>query len=337
MKQNVVIIGGGIAGMEAAKQLLKLGYEPVIVEKSDHLGGHVAQWHKLFPDMVPAHTLIDKMMEDITGAVIFLETEVSTINRLKDGYSIVLSNGTSMVTKAVLIASGFNLFNASKKEEYGYGIYDQVMTNQDLEAWLNTGDDRRISGKDIKSVGFVHCVGSRDMKAGNPQCSKVCCLTAIKQATEMKEKFPDAEIYCFYMDLRLFGKKYEDFYINAQKDFDIHFIRGRVSEVSENIDGRVIVKAEDTLSGKPVRVTLDLLVLMSGMVCNPAIDRVASMINVDVDTDGFLRSKDNVYSIMESDRPGIFLAGACTGTKTVPETVAEARAAVLSIHNYLNN
>lgn len=336
MKHTVVIIGGGIAGMEAAKQLIKLGYEPVIVEKSDHLGGHVAQWHRLFPDMTPAQALIDKMKDEIQGATVFLETEVATINRLKDGYSLVLSNGISIVTEAVLIASGFNLFNAARKEEYGYGIYDQVMTNQDLEAWLNTGEDKRISGKAIKSIGFVHCVGSRDVKAGNTQCSKVCCVTAIKQAMEMKEKFPDAEIYCFYMDLRLFGKKYENFYINAQKDFDIHFIRGRVSEVSEDIDGHVIVKAEDTLSGKPVKVTLDLLVLMSGMVCNPAIDKVASMIKVDVDTDGFLRSRDNVYSIMESERPGVFLAGACTGTKTVPETVAEARAAVLSIHNYLS-
>ncbi len=336
MKQTVVIIGGGIAGMEAARQLLKLGHNPIIVEKSDRLGGHVAQWHKLFPDMTPARTLVDKMKSEINDANVFLETEVSTINRLKDGYSIVLSNGISIVTKAVLLASGFKLFNASRKEEYGYGIYDQVMTNRDLEVWFNTGNDKRINGKEIKSVGFVHCVGSRDMKAGNPQCSKVCCMTAIKQAIEMKEKFPDAEIYCFYMDLRLFGKKYEDFYLNAQSEYDIHFIRGRVSEVSENIDGRVIVKAEDTLSGKPVRVILDLLVLMSGMVCNPEISHIASMINVDVDTDGFLRSRDNVYSIMESERPGVFLAGACTGTKTVPETVAEARAAALSIHNYLS-
>ena len=188
----------------------------------------------------------------------------------------------------------------------------------------------------MKKIGFVHCVGSRDLKAGNSQCSKVCCVTAIKQAIEMKEKFPDAEIYCFYMDLRLFGKKYEDFYINAQKDYGIHFIRGRVSEVGEKIDGSLQVKAEDTLSGKPLKVSLDLLVLMAGIVCNPRTTEIARMIHADIDTDGFLRSKNNIYNIMESDRPGIFLAGTCTGTKTVPETVAEARAAVLSIHNYLS-
>lgn len=336
MKENVVIIGGGIAGIEAAKQLLLLGYSPIIVEKQARLGGHVGQWHKLFPDMTPARELVDQMTSEIKGANVFLETTVSSLNRLSNGYSVVLSNGIAIVCRAILIATGFHLFDAEKKEEYGYGVYNQVITNRDLEHWFNEGNDKRIDGREMKKIGFVHCVGSRDLKAGNSQCSKVCCVTAIKQAIEMKEKFPDAEIYCFYMDLRLFGKKYEDFYINAQKDYGIHFIRGRVSEVGEKIDGSLQVKAEDTLSGKPLKVSLDLLVLMAGMVCNPKTTEIARMIHADIDTDGFLRSKNNIYNIMESDRPGIFLAGTCTGTKTVPETVAEARAAVLSIHNYLS-
>ena len=151
----------------------------------------------------------------------------------------------------------------------------------------------------------------------------------------MKEKFSDAQIYCFYMDLRLFGKKYEDFYINAQQEHGIHFIRGRVSEVSETIDGGVQVKAEDTLSGKPVKVTLDLLVLMSGMVCNTEVSGIADKLKLSTDSDGFLKSRDNIDGITRSERDGIFFAGACTGTKTVPETLSEAKAAALDIHNYL--
>jgi len=338
MRENVVIIGGGIAGMEAAKQLISLGYCPILVEKNDHLGGHVGEWHRLFPDMSPAQDLIERIKNDIKAeANIFLETEVSFINRLKDGYSVMLSNGINVVCRAVLLATGFHLFKAEKKEEYGYGIYNQVITNRDLEHWFNGIPDPRIDDHEMKAVGFVHCVGSRDVKAGNSQCSKVCCITAIKQAMEMKEKFPDAQVYCFYMDLRLFGKKYEDFYINAQQDYGIHFIRGRVSEVGENINGKVVIKAEDTLVGKPVKVTLDLLVLMAGMVCNDEVSKVASMISIGSDSDGFLKSKDNVYNIIESDRKGIFFAGACTGTKTVPETLSEARAAALGIHNYLSS
>ena len=330
----VLIVGGGIAGMEAARQLKALGLKPVIVEKTSALGGHVAQWNNLFPDVVPASKVLAPYKEELKDVEVFLETEIASINRLQKGYSVVLSNGRAMPCKAVIFATGFKLFEAEKKEEYGYGVYDRVITNKDLEAWFNTGSDERVPEKP-SAIGFVHCVGSRDVKAGNTQCSKVCCITAIKQAIELKEKFPNAEIYCFYMDLRLFGKKYEDFYINAQRDYGIHFIRGRVSEVSETIDGQVLVKAEDTLVGKPVKVRLDLLVLMAGIVCNRENQALLKAVQLPVDDDGFFRSRDNIASITQSDRDGIFFAGTCTGPKTIPETIAEARSAALNVYNYL--
>lgn len=335
MKEIILIIGGGIAGLEAASQMLKLGYSPIIIEKSDRLGGHVARWNRLFPDMTPAQDLVDELITSSKDANIFLNTEISSVNRLKDSYNIILSNGISVISRYILVTTGFKVFEAEKKEEYGYGIYNQVITNADLENWFNTRNDARIDNSKMGAVGFVHCVGSRDEKARNTQCSKVCCITAIKQAIELKEMYPDAEIYCFYMDLRLFGKKFEDFYIKAQRDHGIHFIRGRVSEVSENIDGQVIVKAEDTLAGKPVKVTLDLLVLMSGMVCSPDSSRTAGMLALPIDTDGFLQSGDNVFHITSSPKNGVFYAGACTGPKTVPETLAEARSAVLEIHSQI--
>ena len=331
----IAVIGAGIAGLEAARQLADLGYSPVLIEKEPAVGGHVAQWNRLFPDMTPAAEVIDALKKQTAKIRTLLGTEIASINRLKDGFSLVLTDGTSLLCQAVLFATGFQLFNAAKKEEYGYGIYDRVITNRDLEAWFNTRMDKRI--KQPEAVGFVHCVGSRDLKAGNTQCSKVCCITAIKQAIEIKEEFPDAEVYCFYMDLRLFGKKYEDFYIKAQRDYGIHFIRGRVSEVGEAIDGRVVVKAEDTLNGKPVKVTLDLLVLMAGIVCNPDAQHYARQVGVSVDDDGFLKSRDNIAAITESSRPGVFFAGACTGAKTIPETLAEARSAALNIHHYFNH
>ena len=334
MKESVVVIGGGVAGMETAASLLSLGYAPILVEQSDRLGGHVASWHRLFPDMTPAEEVIASLKARLDGATVFLGTGIQFVNRLKDGYNVMLTNGVSILAKALVLATGFKLFEAQKKEEYGYGVYDHVITNRDLEQWFNTGSDDRVPDMPT-AIGFVHCVGSRDVKAGNTQCSKVCCITAIKQAIELKERFPNAEIYCFYMDLRLFGKKYEDFYINAQRDYGIHFIRGRVSEVGERIDGRVVVKAEDTLSGKPVRVSLDLLVLMSGVVCNPDFAALSKNVSLERDDDGFLRSRDNLLGITLSPRKGIFYAGTCTGPKTVPETLAEARSAALNVHEFL--
>lgn len=336
MKYNIVIVGGGIAGLEAARRLLRLGYRPIIVEKQERLGGHVAEWHCLFPDMSPAQEIVSGLIDDSSDANIFLGTEISFMNRLRDGYNIMLSNGVSIMAKALLFTTGFSLFDAGKKEEYGYGIYDRVISNRDLEHWFNYGHDRRIDSADMKAIGFVHCVGSRDEKARNPQCSKVCCITAIKQAIEMKKRFPDAAVYCFYMDLRMFGKKFEDFYISAQRDYGIRFIRGRVSEVSENIDGRVVVKAEDTLAGKPIKVTLDLLVLMAGMVCGADTASLASMLRIPVDSDGFFKSRNNINGIAQSPLDGIFYAGACTGPKTIPETLAEADSAALEIDSFLN-
>ena len=336
MNNNVIIIGGGPCGLEASAQLHKMGYNVILIEKDDHLGGHLARWDRLFPEGVPAKEVLDKLTANINGVKYFLKTEVKSINLLDREYNVILSNGITILAQAVLMASGFDLFPAQKKEEYGYGIYDHVITNADLENWFKTGTDSRI--KQIpQRIGFVHCVGSRDEKAGNRYCSKVCCATAVKQACEVKEAFPEAQVYCFYMDLRMFGRGYEDLYLKAQRDCGVRFIRGRVSEVAEDLNKQLVVKAEDTLSGKPIKVTLDLLVLMSGMTNCTAGQRVAEMIGLKKDEDGFFSCKDSILSLQESDKAGVFYAGACTGPKTLPDTLHEARAAALAIHNYIKN
>ena len=152
MKEIILIIGGGIAGLEAAGQLLKLGYLPIIIEKSERLGGHVANWHRLFPDMTPASEIVSALIENCKNANIFLNTEISFINRLKDSYNIMLSNGISITSKYILMTTGFKLFDATKKEEYGYNIYNQVITNSDLEKWFNHGNDERIDQENTESV-----------------------------------------------------------------------------------------------------------------------------------------------------------------------------------------
>ncbi len=333
MNNNVIIIGGGPCGLEASAQLHQMGYNVILVEREPQLGGHLAKWDRLFPEGIKAKEVLDQLIAKINGVKYFLNTEVKSINHLDKEYNVILSNGITILATAVLMASGFDLFPAEKKEEYGYGIYDKVITNADLENYFNTGKDRRITAAP-KRIGFVHCVGSRDEKAGNRYCSKVCCATAVKQACEAKEAFPDAEVFCFYMDLRMFGRGYEDLYLRAQKEYGVRFIRGRVSEVAEDINSQLIVKAEDTLSGKPIKVTLDLLVLMAGMTNCQAGVKVANMLSLKKDDDGFFTCKDSILHLQQSDKKGIFYAGACTGPKTLPDTLHEARAAAIAIHNY---
>lgn len=342
MNKNVIVIGGGPAGLEASAQLQNMGYNVILVERARELGGHLAKWDRLFPDGVPAKSVLDSLLANIGGVKYFLGTEVQSVNLLEKSYNVILSNGITILANAVLIASGFDLFPAEKKEEYGYGIYDHVITNADLESFFASRKDKRaVPDPRIplqpQKIGFVHCVGSRDEKIGNRHCSKVCCATAVKQACEIKEEFPQADVYCFYMDLRMFGRNYEDLYLKAQKDYGIRFIRGRVSEVAEDIDKRLVVKAEDTLSGKPIQVTLDMLVLMAGMKNSGAGQQTGSMISLETAEDGFFSCRDSIYSLQKSDKNGIFLAGACTGPKTLPDTLHEARAAALTVHNYMKN
>lgn len=333
MKNNILIIGGGAAGLEAGGLLKKLGYNVILVEEKKELGGHLAQWDRLFPTMEQAHDVLDKLIVNIQGVTVFKETRIDSINILDKSYNVILSNGITILADALLVATGFDLFRAEKKEEYGYGIYEKVITNADLEHYYKTLSDSRIQNP--KRIGFVHCVGSRDEKAQNRGCSKVCCATAVKQACEIKKAFPQAEVFCFYMDLRMFGRGWEDLYLKAQKEYGIRFIRGRVSEVSENKERNLIVKAEDTLSSKPLKVTLDLLVLMSGIRPSEGGNHIKRLLSLLSDADGFFSTKDNFYSLQHSNLQGLFFAGTATGPKTLPDTLHEARSAALEIHNYL--
>ena len=335
MNHNVLIIGGGPAGLEAAAMLQRLDYNTILVEKSNHLGGHLAQWDRLFPKSQQAGEVLDKLIEGAEGVKCFLKTDITSINVLDDSFNVILSNGITVLADAVLVASGFDLFKAEKKEEYGYGIYDHVITNADLEDYYRTGSSPVIDNP--KKIGFVHCVGSRDEKIGNISCSKVCCATAVKQACEIKQRFPEAEVFSFYMDLRMFGRYYEDMYLEAQKRYGVRFIRGRVSEVSEKADKSLQVKAEDTLSSKPISVSVDLLVLMAGVRPAASSKKFSDMLHLPKEEDGFFATKDSIYSLQKSNLTGLFFAGTCTGPKTLPDTLSDARSAAIEIDEYIKS
>ncbi|MEA5006022.1 MAG: FAD-dependent oxidoreductase [Rikenellaceae bacterium] len=333
MNREVLIIGGGPAGLECANSLISLGYKVFIVEKNIEPGGHLRKWDRLFPYGASASETLEKLLQQSNKALFFYETEVKSINRSDGVFLVALSDDTQLHVSSIVVATGFSLFPAAKKEEYGYGIYNGVITNADLEEAFKTNKNELFKAN---RVGFVHCVGSRDEKVCNRHCSKVCCVTAVKQACEYKDLNPDAEVYCFYMDLRMFGRGYEDLYLKAQNKYSIRFIRGRVSEVAEDVDGCLVLKAEDTLTSRPLKVTLDLLVLMSGISKNPDNDGIARMLGIDTDEDGFLSLTEPNLNNYKTQVDGVFLAGSVTGPKTLPETLNEARATALAVHNYLS-
>lgn len=336
---SIIIIGAGPAGCEAAYRLAKAGETVELIEKECETGGNLNNWYQLFPDRKSAGQLNLQLRRQLDHPSVHLHlgckpVKIERQNNKK--YIVHLNDGAQLEGKALLLTTGFRTFNARRKEEYGYGIYENVITSVELENFFTNHQILTSTGKIPQRIGLIQCVGSRDEKICNFHCSKLCCITAVKQAIELREMLPDTEILCFYMDMRMFGPGYEEMYRDAQEKYNIKFIRGRLSEASENKDKQLQIKAEDTLVGKPIRMTLDMLVLMVGMEASEGSRTIASQLSLELAPNGFLQVKDPHYATNRTNLEGVFVAGCSSSPMNLTDTLTDARSAALSICDYLN-
>lgn len=334
MNKQVLVIGGGPAGMAATGKLQEFGYDVILIEKQAEIGGHLNKWYKVFPDFTEASEITAHLKLGLGNTRILYNTTVTEIQGTTPDFLVTVSTGEKLNVAAILIATGFKHFNATLKEEYGYGIYDNCITSVELDAMLKNGKVQTRAGKTPQKVAMIHCVGSRDEKVNNNYCSRVCCTNAIKVAIELKEQNPDCEIYCLYMDIRVFGRGYEELYRTSQEKHGVQFLRGRLSEASEKKDSGLLLRLEDTLTAKPMRLSVDLLVLMVGMEANMELAEIAGL---NTGCDRFYATAHLQYSNNASTRPGIFLAGAATGPKAIMESITDGRSAAAEIASFLHN
>jgi heterodisulfide reductase subunit A len=237
---------------------------------------------------------------------------------------------------AIVVATGYELYSKERLGEYGGGKYPDVIDGLQFERMLASdgptgGEIRRPSdGKVPQEVVFVQCAGSRDPEEHKPYCSKVCCMYVAKQAIMYKQRVPQGQAYVFYIDIRSQGKGYEEFVQRAMEDYDVLYLRGKVSKVFGE-DSKVVVWGVDTLTGTSLEVDADLVVLATATVPSAGAKDLGQCLRVSVDEHGFFSEAHPKLRPVESLTAGIFLAGAGQFPKDIPETIAQASGAAAKV------
>ncbi|MCR4828719.1 MAG: FAD-dependent oxidoreductase [Bacteroidales bacterium] len=330
--KSISIIGAGPAGIEAATILAHHNYQVTVFEKSASAMKNIADKAFLFPNFVDAKEIVEEMCQKLVdnNITVKYDTDIVGIHRDAHGWLLEDQKGENYFADNVLLATGYTPFDAHRKEELGYGIYGGVVTSLDMETMIRYDRVLNTVGEKPKRIAFLQCVGSRDEKSGNHYCSKVCCVTAVKQAIEVKKQVPDCEVYVFYMDLRMWGQGFEEMYREAQQQYGIRFVRGRISEASGTFDKRVQIKSEDTLMGLPLRMTTDLLVLMVGMEPSAGTCALAKVCGIAGDY-GFAQSADPHLHDNKTAMEGLFVCGTCKRPMSLTDAVNDGRSAALAI------
>jgi len=414
--ESVLVIGGGIAGMQASLDLANRGSKVYLVEKTPSIGGRMAQLDKTFPTMdcsicILAPKMIECLrhpnitlltyseLQSVKGSAGNFRVEVLKKPRFIDEnkctgcgecaqycptevpnefdmnlgirkaiyipfpqavplkYTIDEENcikcrlcqkickagavdfdqkpeTVNLKVGAIIVATGFELFDAGRIREYGYGKYRDVLTSLEFERLLSAsgpigGHLLRLSDGCVpRRIAFIQCVGSRSLKGGVQFCSSSCCVYATKEAILVREHHPECEVYIFYNELKVFGKGFQDFVKRAQNEWGVKYIRALPGEVVEDPKTHsLIIWYEDTKENMTKNTEIDLVVLCPALVPRIANKELAGILGLELDKYGFFKPRDVLYTPVDTNVPGIFICGYCQGPKDIPESVAQASGA----------
>lgn len=241
---------------------------------------------------------------------------------------------------AIVVATGFNPIKLDAYDEYAYSQSKDVITSLEFERLTNAAGPtngtllRPSDGKHPHTIVFVQCVGSRESnscKGGKEYCSKICCMYTAKHAMLTREKYPDTDVYVFYIDVRTPGKSFDEFYRRAVEQYGVHYIKGMVGKVVPKADGTLDVQASDLLDNKQLHINADLVVLAAAIEPDKTARPLATMLTASMDTNDFFTEAHPKLRPVESPTAGVFLSGTCQGPKDIPETVSQASAAAAKV------
>jgi len=290
-----------------------------------------------FPQAVPNIPVIDK-----EHCTFFLKGKCRACEKFCEAKAIDFEQKEKIVevdVGSIIVTTGFDALDPTPMTQFGYGRYPNVYTGVQFERLSNASGPTNgklvlKDGSTPKSVAILHCIGSRD-KNYHEYCSRVCCMYALKFSHIVREKIHDADIYQMYIDMRCFGKGYEEFY-NRLLEEGVNFIRGRAGEVTDIAEkpeekGKLIVLCEDTLVGKQRRIPVDMVVLSTAIEPRADAGETAKLFSMSRSADGFFLEKHPKLDPVATNTDGIFIAGCCQGPKDIPDTVAQASAAAARV------
>ncbi|MBI5440098.1 MAG: CoB--CoM heterodisulfide reductase iron-sulfur subunit A family protein [Deltaproteobacteria bacterium] len=335
---RALVVGGGPAGLSAARELAAMGLELTLVEANPRLGGRAAELGRSFREGGPVAPWLEELVAGVSSLErieILLGSRLVCLSGSPGNLEAQVETPSGVLTRtvgSVILSTGYDLYrpddSAEGRPELGYGADPRILTQEELEALLRSGDDElRIEGEPIRSAAFLQCVGSRDRTTRGSHCSRICCMVSVRQASQLRERDPKVEVHVLYMDLRAYARGAEEAYDAAGRK-GVLFRRGNASEVFRRGHQRV-VRFEDTLGGGTHELPVDLVVLACGARPRESAPELARLLKLSRSSDGFFLEAHPKLRPMETASDGIFLAGACQGPKSLDEAVASGRAAAM--------
>jgi heterodisulfide reductase subunit A2 len=333
------VIGGGISGITSALEIADAGKKVFLIERSGRLGGHVADLDLTYPYMNSAQQMLSPLLHRIINhpnVEIFLNSEIKDVFGYIGNFESTVFSKDNKETKIkfgnIIMATGLKPYDPTPIAEYGYGKLPNVITSVEFEKMLLKGKIVKADGTEPNNVAIIHCVGSRN-KNIHEYCSRICCMTALKYSNQIRTELPNANIFEIYADMRAFAKGCEEFYsLSSRRNikffmFDQENGIPKVTKAEAKYKSDLVIELDEKLSGKSFIVPADMVILMVAMESHKDVKDMAHAVGVSICGNAFFIEKHPKLDPVATTTSGVYIVGACSAPKDIPDSVAQAKAA----------